>query len=172
MRSEPTFEYLGENRIKLYGYPTYEIEFKVACEHDPNGETIPSSCFDSFMDCVWTRPNRTEKPSIACEGQLIIGHTPVNELYTKREIKDNGTRKMERYISFRYGLGRMDVKINGWVIPAIYLYSIIHKILPLYQGTTLISILIRTRRYKARTKTDDGRVFSIVHGWPHASLRF
>lgn len=50
MRSEPTFEYLGENRIKLYGYPTYEIEFKVACEHDPNGETIPSSCFDSFME--------------------------------------------------------------------------------------------------------------------------
>ena len=45
---------------------------------------------DEIYNCVWTRPNRTEKPSIACEGQLIIGHTPVNELYTKREIKDNG----------------------------------------------------------------------------------
>ena len=50
MRSEPTFEYLGENKIKLYGYPRAELSFRVACEHDPNGESIPDSCYSSFME--------------------------------------------------------------------------------------------------------------------------
>ena len=49
MRVEPTFEYLGENRIKLYGFPKTEVVFKVACEHEPNGETILPSCYESFM---------------------------------------------------------------------------------------------------------------------------
>jgi len=49
MRSEPTFEYLGNNKIKLYGYPRVPLTFKVACEHDENGESIPPSCYDSFM---------------------------------------------------------------------------------------------------------------------------
>ncbi len=49
MRSEPTFEYLGENKIKLYGFPKTSVVFKVACEHEPNGETILSGCYDSFM---------------------------------------------------------------------------------------------------------------------------
>lgn len=49
MRAEPTFEYLGENRIKLYGFPKTEVVFKVACEHEPNGETILPSCYESFM---------------------------------------------------------------------------------------------------------------------------
>lgn len=50
MRAEPTFEYLGENKIRLYGYPKTELSFKVACEHEPNGETIPEGCYDSFME--------------------------------------------------------------------------------------------------------------------------
>ena len=50
MRSEPTFEYLGENKIRLYGYPRVPLSFRVACEHDPNGESIESSCYDSFME--------------------------------------------------------------------------------------------------------------------------
>lgn len=50
MRSEPTFEYLGENKIKLYGYPRVPVSFRVACEHEPNGESIPDSCYDSFME--------------------------------------------------------------------------------------------------------------------------
>ena len=49
MRAEPTFEYLGENKIKLYGFPKTEVVFRVACEHEPNGETIEASCYDSFM---------------------------------------------------------------------------------------------------------------------------
>lgn len=49
MRAEPTFEYLGENKIRLYGFPKAEVVFKIACEHEPNGETIPQSCYDSFM---------------------------------------------------------------------------------------------------------------------------
>lgn len=48
MRSEPTFEYLGENKIKLYGFPKTVLTFRAACEHDPNGETIPESCYESF----------------------------------------------------------------------------------------------------------------------------
>lgn len=50
MRAEPTFEYLGENKIRLYGFPKTVLTFKVACEHEPNGETIPESCYDSFME--------------------------------------------------------------------------------------------------------------------------
>jgi len=50
MRSEPTFDYLGENKIKLYGYPKTILTFKVAAEHDPSGETIEDSCYDSFME--------------------------------------------------------------------------------------------------------------------------
>lgn len=50
MRSEPTFDYLGENKIKLYGYPKTVLTFKVAAEHDPSGETIESTCYDSFME--------------------------------------------------------------------------------------------------------------------------
>lgn len=49
MRAEPTFEYKGHNKIKLYGYPKVFLTFKVACEHDENGETIEQSCYDSFM---------------------------------------------------------------------------------------------------------------------------
>ena len=50
MRNEPTFEYLGFNKIKLYGYPRTMLTFKVACNHEPNGETIEDGCYDSFME--------------------------------------------------------------------------------------------------------------------------
>ena len=49
MRAEPSFEYLGENKIKLYGFPRTEVTFRLACEHEPNGESIPDGCYDSFM---------------------------------------------------------------------------------------------------------------------------
>lgn len=49
MRAEPTFQYLGNNKIKLYGYPATELSFSVACQHETNGETIEDSCYDSFM---------------------------------------------------------------------------------------------------------------------------
>ena len=48
-RSEPTFEYLGENRIRLYGFPRTHVTIQVSCEHDENGESIPATCYDSFM---------------------------------------------------------------------------------------------------------------------------
>lgn len=50
MRAEPTFEYLGENKIRLYGYPKCDLSFRVACQHEPNGESIKDSCYDSFME--------------------------------------------------------------------------------------------------------------------------
>lgn len=49
MRSEPTFEYLGHNKIRLYGYPRTEIVIKVACCHEPNGETIEESTRAAFI---------------------------------------------------------------------------------------------------------------------------
>ena len=49
MRSEPTFEYLGENKVRLYGFPRTNVMFRLACEHEPNGETIPAGCYDSFL---------------------------------------------------------------------------------------------------------------------------
>lgn len=50
MRAEPTFKYLGNNKIQLFGYPKVDLSFSVACEHEPNGETIEDSCYDSFME--------------------------------------------------------------------------------------------------------------------------
>lgn len=49
-RAEPTFDYLGENKIRLYGYPKINLTFRVACVHEPNGETIPEGCYKSFME--------------------------------------------------------------------------------------------------------------------------
>lgn len=49
MRAEPTFDYLGYNKIRLFGYPKDMITIQVACNHEPNGETIEDSCYDSFM---------------------------------------------------------------------------------------------------------------------------
>ena len=50
MRAEPTWEYLGENKVRLFGFPKTVLRFKVSCEHMPNGETIPQSCYASFME--------------------------------------------------------------------------------------------------------------------------
>lgn len=50
MRAEPTFEYLGNNKIKLYGFPKTILTFEVACDHEPNGETIEDGCYDSFLE--------------------------------------------------------------------------------------------------------------------------
>lgn len=50
MRAEPSFDYLGDNKIRLYGYPKTVLTFRVACEHEPNGESIPDGCYDSFME--------------------------------------------------------------------------------------------------------------------------
>lgn len=50
MRAEPTFEYLGFNKIRLYGWPKTMIEISVACEHESNLESIPESCYSSFME--------------------------------------------------------------------------------------------------------------------------
>jgi len=50
MRAEPTFEYLGQNKIRLYGWPKTIVNIKVAAEHEPNGETIPDGCYDSFNE--------------------------------------------------------------------------------------------------------------------------
>lgn len=50
MRSEPSFDYLGEGKIKLYGYPKCHLNFIVACEHMENGESIEDSCYDSFLE--------------------------------------------------------------------------------------------------------------------------
>lgn len=50
MRAEPSFEYIGNNKIRLYGYPKTRLSFKVACEHEKNGESIDEGCYDSFME--------------------------------------------------------------------------------------------------------------------------
>ena len=50
LRNEPTFKYLGNNKIQLFGFPKCIVEFELGCEHDPNGESIPETCYDSFME--------------------------------------------------------------------------------------------------------------------------
>lgn len=49
MRNEPSFDYLGHNKIRLYGWPKTTLTFEVACQHMPNLETIEDGCYDSFM---------------------------------------------------------------------------------------------------------------------------
>lgn len=48
MRHEPSWELAEGDTIYLYGWPRIPLQFTVACEHLPNGETIPPGCFDSF----------------------------------------------------------------------------------------------------------------------------
>lgn len=50
MRAEPTFEYMGNEEIRLYGYPRTMLTFKVAAVHEESGESIPDTCYDSFME--------------------------------------------------------------------------------------------------------------------------
>ena len=50
MRAEPTFDYLGNNKIRLYGFPKTLVDIKVSCDHEPNGETIPDTCYMSFLE--------------------------------------------------------------------------------------------------------------------------
>ena len=50
MRAEPTFEYKGENKVRLYGFPKVELIFEIKAQHLPNGETIDEGCFKSFTD--------------------------------------------------------------------------------------------------------------------------
>jgi len=49
MREEPTFEFVSPNKVKLWGYPNVNLVIVVACEHLPNGETIPDGCYDTFF---------------------------------------------------------------------------------------------------------------------------
>lgn len=49
MRAEPTFKDLGFNKFQLFGFPKTMITIKVACNHEPNGESIEEGCRSSFM---------------------------------------------------------------------------------------------------------------------------
>ena len=49
MRAEPTWDYLGHNKIRLFGWPLAQVEMVVACNHLANGESIPDGCYESFM---------------------------------------------------------------------------------------------------------------------------
>ena len=47
----PTGEWLGYNKVKLHDFPdNCRIRFVVKCDHDPQAESIPVSCRESFMD--------------------------------------------------------------------------------------------------------------------------
>ena len=50
MRAGPTWEWLGDNKFKLYGWPKTKIEIEVACDHMENLESVPQSCYESFMN--------------------------------------------------------------------------------------------------------------------------
>lgn len=50
MRAEPTAKYLGHNQVQLLGFPKSVLQFILACEHEPNGESLKESCYDSFLE--------------------------------------------------------------------------------------------------------------------------
>lgn len=46
-----TSRWLGYNKIQLFNFPDDAlIRFVVRCDHDPQGESIPISCRESFME--------------------------------------------------------------------------------------------------------------------------
>jgi len=56
----PTSKWLGFNKIQLIGFPADSFAyFVVKCEHDMNGETIPESCVESFMELATLDVQRT-----------------------------------------------------------------------------------------------------------------
>lgn len=56
----PTSKWLGENKIKLIDWPQNSlILFKARCDHEPNCETIPTSCRESFIQLATLDVQRT-----------------------------------------------------------------------------------------------------------------
>lgn len=56
----PVTKYLGFNKIQLFNFPEKcFIKFKVECEHDPSLETIPSTCYASFIELATLDVQRT-----------------------------------------------------------------------------------------------------------------
>jgi hypothetical protein len=48
--NQPNSKWLGFNKIQLFNFPdTCMLRIVAKCEHDMNGETIPESCVQSFM---------------------------------------------------------------------------------------------------------------------------
>jgi hypothetical protein len=48
---QPTSKWLGYNKIQLFDFPGSSfVQFVVKCDHDSNGESIPESCVESFME--------------------------------------------------------------------------------------------------------------------------
>jgi len=56
----PTSEWLGYNKIRLIDWPQNSlILFKAKCDHEPNCETIPTSCRESFIQLATLDVQRT-----------------------------------------------------------------------------------------------------------------
>ena len=56
----PTSKWLGHNKIKLIDWPQNSlILFKAKCDHEPNCETIPTSCRESFIQLATLDVQRT-----------------------------------------------------------------------------------------------------------------
>ena len=56
----PTSKWLGYNKIKLIDWPQNSlILFKAKCDHEPNCETIPASCRESFIQLATLDVQRT-----------------------------------------------------------------------------------------------------------------
>ncbi len=80
MRAEPTFKYMGHNRIRLYGWPKTVLTFEVACQHMPNLETIEEGCRDSFMQLA----------TLDCKEFMwntLKNYTPIVTAHGNHEIK-------------------------------------------------------------------------------------
>lgn len=57
---QPTSKYLGFNKIQLFNFPDKcFIRFEVKCEHDPSLETIPDTCYTSFLELATLDVQRT-----------------------------------------------------------------------------------------------------------------
>lgn len=55
-----TSKWLGFNKIQLINFPDNSfVYFVVRCEHDSNGETIPESCVESFIELATLDVQRT-----------------------------------------------------------------------------------------------------------------
>lgn len=58
--NQPSSKWLGYNKIQLFDFPDKcYVRFSVKCEHDPNLETIPDTCYTSFIELATLDVQRT-----------------------------------------------------------------------------------------------------------------
>jgi len=78
MRAEPTFKYMGNNKIRLFGFPRTNLEFIIAAEHEPNGETLEAGMLVSFTELATLDVRQFLYNSLKYFNEIPTAHGTIN----------------------------------------------------------------------------------------------